>query len=228
MVQVDAPNPTSTTAAWLGLDERELLGVPQWVVRAIAVRLSQPDPEAALRDELIDRLHDSMLSLHQLARTDQLTGLANRRALVERLAEETARAKRYQRNLAVFILDVDGMKSVNDELGHPAGDQLLVEVARRIERAMRGSDLAGRWGGDEFVIICPETDGAAARALSDKLTETISNRPAVLQGRIAPVSVTVGFAVDGTAGDADSLLAAADASLYAGKRRRGRSSRAAP
>lgn len=222
----DALSPTRTTAAWLGLDERELASVPRRILEAIAARLTERDPEAELRDELIDRLHDSMTTLHQMARTDQLTGIANRRAIVERLSEEMARARRYRRDLAVFLLDVDDLKSVNDELGHCAGDRLLVEVGRRIGGAMRVSDLAGRWGGDEFVVICPETDGAAARALSEKLTDAICGRPLALEGRIMPVGVSVGHAVDGTSGDAESLLAAADASLYAAKQRRGRVSHA--
>jgi len=83
---------------------------------------------------------------------------------------------------------------------------------------VRVSDLPGRWGGDEFIIVCPETDGEAARSLADKLQHTIADRPVKLTGRIWPATVSVGWAVDGRSGDAASLFAAADASLYAAKR----------
>lgn len=84
---------------------------------------------------------------------------------------------------------------------------------------MRTTDLAGRWGGDEFAVVCPETDGAAARSLAAKLRESVSSQPVKLPGRLLPITVSVGWGVDGTTGDAPSLVAAADASLYAAKNR---------
>jgi diguanylate cyclase (GGDEF)-like protein len=212
--------PIGITAAWLGLEETDLDGVAPWLVEAIARRLSQPDPEADLRSELLDRLQESVSELHHMAHTDQLTRLANRRAVEDRLANEVARARRHQRELAVLLLDVDGLKSVNDEFGHAAGDQLLRVVGRRIKRVVRVTDMAGRWGGDEFVVVCPETDGGAARTLADKLKHAVAGRPVRLPGGSCPVGISVGWAVDGRSGEAGSLLAAADASLYAAKRAR--------
>jgi len=217
VLHLDKISPRRAIAAWLGVGERELLDVPDWVIDAIATRLSHPDHVTALRDELLDLLQESLTELRYLARTDPLTRLANRHAVEERLANEVSRARRHGRELAVLLLDVDNLKKVNDELGHPAGDDLLREVGHRLGHVVRVSDLPGRWGGDEFIVVCPETDGDAAASLAAKLQHTIADRPVRLSGRILPVTVSVGWAVHSGSGDASSLFAAADASLYAAK-----------
>lgn len=216
---VPSLTPARIAADWLGLPESEVSGLPTRVLTAIAERVSKTDPEAELREELLGRLHDSLSTLNHVARTDQLTGLANRRAIEERLAEEVLRARRYQRDLTVFLLDVDGLKRVNDDHGHAAGDALLKEVARRLDAAVRLTDLAGRWGGDEFAVVCPETDGPGATVLAAKLEDAICGDAARFAGTIMPVRVSLGWAVDGTTGDAPSLLASADSALYAAKAR---------
>jgi diguanylate cyclase (GGDEF)-like protein len=92
----------------------------------------------------------------KLAALDQLTGLYNRRSGEQRLAEEMSRAVRHERPLTLLLLDVDGLKQINDRLGHAAGDELLIGFADRLQRAIRGSDLAVRMGGDEFMVLLPE------------------------------------------------------------------------
>jgi diguanylate cyclase (GGDEF)-like protein len=92
----------------------------------------------------------------KLAALDQLTGLYNRRSGEQRLAEEMSRATRHGRPLTLLLLDVDGLKQINDRLGHAAGDELLMSFANRLQRAIRGSDLAVRMGGDEFMVLLPE------------------------------------------------------------------------
>src|SRR6202050_3228500 len=94
--------------------------------------------------------------VYKLAALDQLTGLYNRRSGEQRLAEEISRAVRHARPLTLLVLDVDGLKKINDRLGHAAGDLLLRNFADRLQRAIRGSDLAVRLGGDEFMVILPE------------------------------------------------------------------------
>ncbi|MHB8718393.1 MAG: GGDEF domain-containing protein [Candidatus Dormibacteria bacterium] len=218
---LDALTPAHTVSEWLGVDDGALDEVPAWVVDAIAARL-QRDPEATIREELLGRVRDAMSTLNHVARTDTLTGLANRRAVDEKLAEELHRAHRYGRELAVFLLDVDGLKRVNDEHGHLAGDALVCEVARRLDAAVRLTDLAGRWGGDEFAVVCPETNNAGAAALALKLHAALTERPMRVGDRILPVRVSIGWAVDGSRGDVVALIAAADAALYAAKARRRR------
>lgn len=92
----------------------------------------------------------------KLAALDQLTGLYNRRSGEQRLAEEMSRSVRHERPLTLLLLDVDGLKQINDRLGHAAGDELLIGFADRLQRAIRGSDLAVRMGGDEFMVLLPE------------------------------------------------------------------------
>jgi diguanylate cyclase (GGDEF)-like protein len=105
--------------------------------------------------------------VYKLAALDQLTGLYNRRSGEQRLAEEMSRAVRHGRPLTLLLLDVDGLKQINDRLGHPAGDLLLKQFADRLQRAIRGSDLAVRIGGDEFMVLLPECPiGEVGRVLA--------------------------------------------------------------
>ena len=94
-------------------------------------------------------------ALEHLAARDVLTGLYNRRMLDERFAAEVSRSERYGRPLSIILLDVDHFKAVNDTHGHPVGDAVLIETAERLQSALRASDTLGRWGGEEFLIICP-------------------------------------------------------------------------
>jgi diguanylate cyclase (GGDEF)-like protein len=94
--------------------------------------------------------------VYKLAALDQLTGLYNRRSGEQRLSEEISRAMRHQRPLTVLLIDIDGLKQINDQLGHPAGDMMLKIFSERLQRAIRGSDLAVRLGGDEFMVLLPE------------------------------------------------------------------------
>ena len=105
-----------------------------------------------------------------------MTGLYNRRKLDEEIAEEYARAKRSHLPLSVIMMDIDRFKSVNDNLGHQAGDRVLSEFANILRRTIREVDLVGRWGGEEFMIQCPGTDLGGAVSLAEKLRETIASR----------------------------------------------------
>jgi two-component system, cell cycle response regulator len=169
---------------------------------------------AALR---VKRLHDALLEANRrLARqalTDDLTGLANRRHGGRQLEREVALCVRHGRLLALLRVDVDHFKLINDSHGHEAGDQVLVEVARRLERAVRGGDELARWGGDEFVAILPGTDKAGALRAAERLRAAVSESPIAVAG---PVTISVGWAH--WAGDTpDDLLARADRALYRAK-----------
>ncbi len=146
--------------------------------------------------------------LERQSRTDALTGLANRRALDERLAAELARSRRTGSPLTVALLDLDGFKDYNDRFGHRAGDQLLKDLARVLEDRVRGGDLVARYGGEEFCVVLPDTDvGSGHRLLDD------------VRRRIAAISVTVSVGMaqwDGTEA-ADQLLERADQALYRAK-----------
>lgn len=149
---------------------------------------------------------------------DRLTGIATR-GHVEQLAEtELFRVSRYGRPLSL-LLDVDHFKKVNDTHGHPAGDQVLREVARRCQILVRASDLIGRWGGEEFLVMTPETALDGGSTLGERLRRAVADTPVILDtGERIHVTISVGIA-EYTAADADlaSLLRRADMALYRAK-----------
>jgi two-component system cell cycle response regulator len=153
------------------------------------------------------------------ANRDALTGVFSR-AHLEQLAEiELFRVSRYGRALSALMLDVDHFKQVNDTHGHGAGDQVLREIARRCRAVMRACDLMGRWGGEEFVLLLPETAIEGARRLGERLLDAISGQRVALEGgRTIAVSVSIGIAAY-RAGDAalGHLVQRADEALYRAK-----------
>lgn len=155
--------------------------------------------------------------LESLAYTDALTGLPNRRGLGTALQEALGRC-RSDAALAVFLIDLDGFKAVNDRLGHDMGDAVLIEVGRRLKQHLRRDDVVGRLGGDEFVIVAERLAGESeAHALGGKLLAAF-REPMVLHGHVCRIGLTIGFALaphDGA--QADDLLKRADAAMYAGK-----------
>ncbi len=164
-----------------------------------------------------DRARVEADTLRTLAHTDALTGLPNRRGLQGFLARALQRCNPNQ-ILAVYLLDLDGFKSVNDRWGHDVGDALLVEVGKRLEAQLRGGDVVARLGGDEFVVLAGGlADEAAAHGLGQKLLSAF-NAPFDAAGQTCEVGLTVGFALaphDGVC--ADELIKRADAAMYAGK-----------
>jgi diguanylate cyclase (GGDEF)-like protein len=152
--------------------------------------------------------------LEEAALTDPLTGLPNRRAFERFFAEELARAQRYGHPLALLVMDLVGFKGINDRLGHQAGDQALVQVARALERECRGGDRIFRWGGDEFAALLPHTGREGARAAAQRYARAIGG----LEVGGLRLGVNIGVAVypeDGT--DLDELLRRADDRMYRAK-----------
>ena len=172
---------------------------------------------AALR---VKHLHDALLEANRrLARqalTDELTGLANRRHGARQLEREIALSVRHGHVLALARVDVDRFKAINDTYGHDAGDQVLAEVARRLAASLRGGDDLARWGGDEFVVLLPDTDKAGALRAAERLRAAVADAPVHVGGGELAVTVSVGWAH--WAGDTpDDLLARADRALYRAK-----------
>lgn len=163
-----------------------------------------------LQDELRARADE----LDQVSRTDHLTGLHNRRHIEEHLRGLRSAARRHGHPLSVLVVDVDHFKDVNDSVGHAGGDEVLVEVARRLGVAVRTEDLVGRWGGEEFIVLAPHTDLPAAAALGERLRAAVGGTPLLGGGRELTVTISVGAAAGG--GD-DDLVARADRLLYAAK-----------
>ncbi len=161
-------------------------------------------------------------SLRHTAYHDSLTGLYNHRYFHEQLPYELERAQRYGHRLSVAILDVNHFKEVNDRYGHLMGDELLTFLGRLISESLRSTDVAARYGGDEFALILPETDYPAAEATASKLRDVISKRRdwggGLLEGVALDVSVGVAtFPQHGSS--VEDLLLCADRALYASRSR---------
>ncbi len=173
----------------------------------------------------IDR-RQSELHLSTLARTDPLTGLANRTALAEQLDHAMASAARQSQNLALLFIDLDGFKAVNDSLGHDAGDEVLKLVGERLTGCCRRSDFVARMGGDEFAVIANNiTRRQDAATLAEKIVRTVSDQIA-LSEQVVSIGASVGIATyPNDTDDAETLVRYADLAAYRAKRRgRGRHS----
>ncbi len=166
---------------------------------------------------LADELEGANARLKTLATIDPLTQLSNRRVLAERLNYEFARAVRYRSQVACLMLDVDHFKKVNDVHGHQMGDKVLVEVGAGIAATIRGTDLGGRYGGEEFMVIAPETPQGHALILGERLRQTIVQRIARTPG-LPPVTLSIGVATSELKlQSVDELVHRADQALYKAK-----------
>jgi two-component system cell cycle response regulator len=156
--------------------------------------------------------------LAALSQTDALTGLPNRRALSEHIREELQRARRYRTPMSLLLIDVDGLKQVNDTDGHAAGDRVIGTVALAIRHTLRESDFGARWGGDEFGIVAPNTTSEAARVSAERLVNQVRSERDE-HGRSPTVSVGIATFDPNRSkhADVESLARAADAALYAAK-----------
>ena len=162
--------------------------------------------------------------LRLISQQDALTGLGNRRLLQDRLNYEISRHRRHSRRFTVLALDLDGFKQVNDRFGHAAGDEILREVARALEKAVRDQDTVVRMGGDEFCVLAPEIGWEDAERLAERLEQAVASAV----GGLDMLGVSVGFAVFPDEGwTAEHLLTRADEAGIAQKRRSQRQLRAA-
>ena len=168
-----------------------------------------------------DRLrHNVQLSL-EMAITDQLTGLHNRRYMARHLDNLISAARKTSKPLAFLIMDIDYFKSVNDTHGHDIGDEVLKEFAGRIAANVRGIDLACRYGGEEFVVVMPDTEMTTAYAIAERLRKSIETTPIVISRNPGKLSITISIGIAAPEGDedtADRLLHRADQALYRAKR----------
>lgn len=152
------------------------------------------------------------------ATTDALTGIPNRRRMVELLELESARTTRTGQRYALVIVDVDHFKAFNDDHGHECGDAALRRVARTLESRLRATDHLARWGGEEFLIILPGTGARGAKSLAESLREAIESTKLPYRGQDIRVTATFGIAVGREDESIDAVLRRADLALYEGKR----------
>ena len=175
---------------------------------------------ASLAAQAVIALENARLHriVERQALVDSLTGLANRRSLEETLRAELARAARFGDQICVVLADLDDFKQVNDRFGHAAGDAVLEAFAQTLHETVRESDVAGRWGGEEFALVLTGTDAAGGVRFAERARVAIAERVIVLEGVQLSVTASFGVASYPECSELGELLAAADSALYAAKR----------
>lgn len=198
------------------------MGVNDYLIRPI----DRNELVARVRTQLrrkrySDRLRQSLDMSAELAVTDQLTGLYNRRYMAGHLGTLIANAGASGRELSLLILDIDYFKSINDTHGHDAGDQVLREFAKRIVGNVRNVDLACRYGGEEFVVIMPDTDQSFAYMVAERVRQQVANQPFQIDKAPGEIRVTISIGVttsEGKGDTAEAVMRRADEALYRAKR----------
>ena len=171
-------------------------------------------------NEMVERLREGRKQLEWLSVTDPLTGVSNRRHMMDRLHIETTRARRTGESFAALMVDVDHFKKFNDTHGHVAGDGALKSVAVVLEEATREVDSVSRYGGEEFLVVLPDTDLDGAVRAGERIRSRLAEHPITVAGEPVMVTLSIGAAECPTDGDSpDALIAAADSALYEAKRR---------
>ncbi|MYM24162.1 EAL domain-containing protein [Duganella sp. FT135W] len=185
----------------------------QWQARGLRARCAQL--QAALAAQ-----RDTEMRLDFIAHHDSLTGLPNRLQLQMQLEHGVAYARRHESLLAVLFIDIDHFKTINDTLGHDAGDQVLVQFAQRLRQCVREVDTVARQGGDEFIVLLTELrTGADAQQVAEKIMKAIAE-PFVISGGLMPVAASIGVAVyPDDDEDIETLVEKADLAMYAAKQR---------
>jgi diguanylate cyclase (GGDEF)-like protein len=165
-------------------------------------------------------LREARDSFEQQATHDALTGLWNRRATLQFLERVLAQSRRHARAGAVLMMDIDHFKAINDSFGHPAGDGVLREVARRVTQVLRAGDVVGRHGGEEFLLVLDGCSADGAARCAERLLAEMRSSPVVHESHVIPMTVSVGVVHESELGrrSADALIAAADGALYRAKR----------
>ena len=211
-------DPNDTVRLLRGLD----LGVNDYLVRPIDRNEMLARVRTQVRRKRFsDRLRDNVQMTIEMAVTDGLTGLHNRRYLERHLGTLVQQATAREKPLSVLVLDIDHFKSINDGFGHAVGDDVLREFSRRIRKAVRGIDLACRMGGEEFVIAMPDTDAALAMLVAERLRQKIAADGFRIPQTGEAIEVTVSIGISSLIGrddSADGLVKRADAALYEAKR----------
>jgi diguanylate cyclase (GGDEF)-like protein len=198
------------TMLWVGHGSLWLLGI-----LGIRVGTSSVKRHMDKRNQITEELEKANVQLQQQASTDILTGICNRLKCVEVMQAETARAKRYSTPLSLIMFDIDHFKAINDTWGHDMGDRVLIEVAALVASHVRASDLFARWGGEEFMIVCPGTSWVEGAKLAEKLRLLIAAHDFTVPDRL---TCSFGVTTLLEADSGDSLCKRADVAMYLAKR----------
>jgi diguanylate cyclase (GGDEF)-like protein len=211
-------NPTAELLRLPLLFEQNLLGI-LWVWGEGVTRADLPVMSIFAKQIGISLERARLFrEVQELALTDPLTGLSNRRSLFELGRIEFARAHRMNRPFCCMMLDIDHFKQVNDNYGHQTGDLVLLEIANCCKSSVREVDLVGRYGGEELVILMPETNLKTALQVAERLRRSIAENPLEISGRKLSLTVSIGVAQkDDNTLELETLLARADQAMYIAK-----------
>lgn len=166
---------------------------------------------------MLRRLHEQREAMRHLSLTDQLTGLNNRRRLLQEAEQAFVRGERQGATLALLLMDLDYFKRINDTYGHPLGDEVLVRFARLLQQCARRMDVVARMGGEEFAILMPDSDIAAARRLAERILQAVRDMPLPSPAHDAGLTLSIGIAEAQEGDDFERLYALADQHLYRAK-----------
>ena len=173
--------------------------------------------EISLLRGKVARLQERVEQLDQLAHRDSLIDLPNRRGFMRELERLIGRADRYDAKGAMLFVDVDGLKIINDTLGHRAGDEALIQIANMLSKGVRHSDVVARIGGDEFGILLENSDDAAAHETAGRLIDQISSCEVMFEGEALPLGVAIGVGMIDAHDTAEMVMDRADEAMYARK-----------
>ena len=173
--------------------------------------------EETKRENLIAELYETKKELEIASRTDPLTNLLNRRGMEEKLISEKDRMERSDNLFSLILCDIDFFKKVNDQYGHDAGDYILIQIAKNIEKYSRKQDVICRWGGEEFLLMLPETEIEGAVALAEKLRIQIAKDVQTFNSQKIPITLSLGVACMRKGQELDECIKQADLRLYAAK-----------
>lgn len=219
VIFLSALDDTDTKVSGLSLGADDYISKPFRVEEllarvAVAIRLKR---ERDRLRESAEELRRRAEAASEMSKTDALTGLRNRYGLQRSLQRELSEARRYARPLSCLLLDIDFFKSVNDNYGHAAGDAALMQTARVLTESVRGSDVVCRYGGEEFLVLAPETNLDGATALAEKIRVAVSSRVFGDGERVFKITLSVGAAQLRPDESGNDMIARADEALYGAK-----------
>ncbi|MGE0626081.1 MAG: GGDEF domain-containing protein [Pseudomonadales bacterium] len=174
-------------------------------------------PVCYLTARMAVQLNEAHARLRELAHTDELTGLTNRRSFFQRAETVLGEARDADEHVSLLVIDADHFKQLNDTYGHATGDAALQFITEQLSTCVRKTDLLCRLGGEEFAVLLPDMDGTEATKLAERIVERVASRPMVWDGKIIEMSVSCGIADTRSGRDMTALFKAADDALYAAK-----------
>src|ERR1044071_6463548 len=221
VIFLSALDDTDTKVNGLSLGANDYISKPFRVEEllarvAVAIRLKR---ERDLLQENAEELRRRAEAASEMSMTDALTGLLNRYGLRRALQRELSEARRYTRPLSCLLLDIDFFKLINDTQGHAAGDAALMQAARVLTESVRGSDVVCRYGGEEFLVLAPETDARGAQSLAEKIRLAVSSRLFGDGERAFALTLSAGVAELRPGESGNDMIARADLALYQAKQR---------